>query len=94
MGSGQYVMEAVRNAETWMNNRNKKLKTRAPTVMPFTYKPELDTTRLLDDEDTNSYQQHIGVLRWAVELGRIDICTEVSMMASYCMHQGQDTWMQ
>ena len=61
MGSGQYVMEAVRNAETWFNNRNKKLKTRAPTVMPFTYKPELDTTRLLDDEDTNSYQQHIGV---------------------------------
>jgi predicted metal-dependent HD superfamily phosphohydrolase len=27
--------------------------------------------------------QHIGILRWAVELGRIDIATEVSMMAAY-----------
>jgi hypothetical protein len=28
-------------------------------------------------------QQQIGVLRWAVELGRIDICAEVSMLAAY-----------
>jgi len=30
--------------------------------------------------------QLIGILRWLVELGRIDICVEVSMMSSYhCM---------
>jgi hypothetical protein len=33
-----------------------------------------------DDELANYYQQQIGMLRWAVELGRINICTEVSMM--------------
>jgi len=25
----------------------------------------------------------IGILRWTVELGRVDICCEVSMMSSY-----------
>ena len=29
------------------------------------------------------YQSLIGILHWIVELGRIDITTEVSMMASY-----------
>jgi hypothetical protein len=27
--------------------------------------------------------QQIGVLRWAVELARVDICCEVSMMAAF-----------
>ena len=27
--------------------------------------------------------QLIGILRWMCELGRIDICTEVSMLSSY-----------
>jgi hypothetical protein len=52
--------------------------------MPGGYQPEMDVSKLLNEEDTNHYQQHIGVLRWAVELGRIDICGEVSMMAAYC----------
>ena len=30
----------------------------------------------------NYYLTQIGVLRWMVELGRIDIITEVSMLAS------------
>ena len=37
-----------------------------------------------DAELTSRHQQLIGILRWAVELGRIDICTEVSMMAAFC----------
>ena len=29
------------------------------------------------------YQELIGILRWAVELGRIDITMEVSMLSSH-----------
>ena len=32
--------------------------------------------------DATCYQSLIGVLRWMVELGRVDICCEVSMMPS------------
>jgi hypothetical protein len=64
-------------------NKGKTLKTRAASVFPSGYRPELDSTAYCNDEDANYYQQQIGVLRWAVELGRIDIHTEVSILATY-----------
>lgn len=61
-----------------------ELKKRAPSVLPTNYRPELDVTNYLNDDDAYYYQQQIGILRWAVELGRIAICCEVSILASYC----------
>jgi hypothetical protein len=43
----------------------------------------LDASDYCDEELSDYYQQQIGVLRWAVKLGRINITTEVSMLASY-----------
>jgi len=83
MGSEQYVKEAVRNVSNWLSLRGLKLKSRAPSVLPMNYRPELDTSPLCDDDLTNYYMQQIGILRWMVELGRIDIATEASIMASY-----------
>jgi Reverse transcriptase (RNA-dependent DNA polymerase) len=84
MGSEQYVTEAICNVTSWLEQRGLMLKTKVSAVLPSNYLPELDTTPLCNDEDHNYFQQQIGVLRWAVELGRIDICTEVSMLAAYC----------
>ena len=42
----------------------------------------MDISPELDTEDASFYQSLIGSLRWIVEMGRIDICCEVSMMAS------------
>ncbi len=47
------------------------------------YRPELDTTPELSPDQALFYQTKIGVLRWCVELGRIDIISEVSELASY-----------
>mmetsp|Transcript_10096 Transcript_10096/g.15277 ORF Transcript_10096/g.15277 Transcript_10096/m.15277 type:complete len:320 (+) Transcript_10096:3214-4173(+) len=47
------------------------------------YKPELDTSPLLDDRLHSRYQQIIGGLRWAVELGRVDINVDVAIMSQY-----------
>ena len=44
------------------------------------YRPELDVTKLCSEEEHQFYQQMIGILRWTIELGRIDICTEISLM--------------
>jgi hypothetical protein len=74
MGSEHYVKNSVKNVESFLAPFDKKLKTRAPTILPSNYTPELDCSPTLDDEWTSYYQQYIGVLRWAVELGRIDIC--------------------
>jgi hypothetical protein len=47
------------------------------------YKPELDESPELDPTRANLYQLYIGILRWCVELGRIDMITEVSMVSTY-----------
>jgi hypothetical protein len=37
----------------------------------------------LDPTSANFYQSHIGIMRWCVELGRINIITKVSMLSTY-----------
>ena len=48
--------------------------------MTVRYRPELDMTRLLSDEQANYFQNFIRVLHWAVELGRIDLHVQVAML--------------
>ena len=83
MGSEQYVKEAIRNMENWLTQRGGKLKTKMSSPLSPSYAPELDATPLCNDEETSYYHQQIGILRWAVELGRIDITTEVSILAGF-----------
>ena len=97
MGADEYCKNAVQNAETWLKKKHEKshnsfhgLPTKTACTFPSKWKPELDVTPELKPEDVSYYQQQVGVLRWCVELGRIDINTEVSMLAAYsaCPRQG------
>ena len=83
MSSDSYVKAALDNVETWLSKRGESLKKRADSAFPSGWKPELDVTDLLNDTDASYHQQQIGVLRWMVELGRIDIITETSMLAAF-----------
>lgn len=60
-----------------------KLPSRALLPLSIRYWPEIDTSDELDNEDAAYYQSLVGVLRWMVELGRIDITCKVSMMLSH-----------
>jgi hypothetical protein len=46
-----------------LDDRVKYLKTRASSVLPSGYRPELDTSPYCNDDEANYYQQQIGVLR-------------------------------
>ena len=83
MSSSAYVKEAIRNVELWLAKRDRKLKKKASSVLPPNWRPELDISPHCNEEDIQFYHSQIGVLRWMVELGRVDICGEVSMLASY-----------
>jgi len=83
MSATTYVKNAVNNVSNYLSDRGLTLKSKAPTVLPSGYSPELDVSELCNDTDANYFQQLIGVLRWATELGRVDICCEVSMMAAF-----------
>ena len=50
---------------------------------PTGYKPELDVTEELGPEMESRYLQLIGICRWAVEIRRVDIFLEVSLLSQY-----------
>ena len=81
--SSQYVQAAVKNVETHLEKQGLKLPARAETPIQTSYRPELDVSPELKPTDAAYYQSLIGILRWIVELGRVDICLEVSMMSSH-----------
>ena len=45
--------------------------------------PELDDSPELDADDRTTVQELIGILRWAIELGRVNICHEVSILSQF-----------
>jgi hypothetical protein len=67
-----------------------KLAKHASGPFPTGYIPELDTTPKLNDKDATFYQSKTSVLCWCVELGRVDIITEVSTLLSHLAlpHEG------
>ena len=91
LSSKTYVKEAVKNAKRKMAEDgfeyNKKLSDKSYSAPnPFSsvqYRPELDTSRECTESQITFYQNLVGVLRWIVELGRIDIAFEVSVLSSY-----------
>ena len=84
--SSQYVQSAVKNVEEYVGrpkNSHLKIPSKAETPLTTSYRPELDVSPELTPKDSAYYQSLIGILQWIVELGRIDICLEVSMMLSH-----------
>ena len=47
------------------------------------YYPALDISDELDSGGITMYQELIGELRWAMEIGRVDILHGVSLLSSY-----------
>jgi hypothetical protein len=82
MSSEEYVKAAIINVETALNATGQRLPSRCTTPMQANYRPELDDTLELKIDGVRYFQELIGVLRWAVELGRIDIAMEVSMLST------------
>ena len=79
--SSHYIQEAIKNVENWTQKNGYHLLSKVDTPMSTSYRPELDVSQELDSDETSFFMSGIGVLRWIVELGRIDIATEASMLA-------------
>jgi hypothetical protein len=81
----KYVAQAVKNCAKHLTNKLNNhfcLPQQADNPFPYDYCPELDLSDPLDPECSSFYQHLIGVMRWMVELGCIDIGTEVSLLSS------------
>ncbi|KAL7475938.1 hypothetical protein ACHAW6_001835 [Cyclotella cf. meneghiniana] len=89
----KYVQQAVRNIETFLKSNldgRYSLPKRAKNSFPCDYAPDEDVSLLLEPDVAKFYKQLMGIMRWMYELGRIDICTNVSMLSLYStmLHEG------
>ena len=82
--SRDYIKAAIENVEKnlWENFRI-KLPGKVQTPIAQNYTPELDTSTELDAKGVQTFQELIGILRWAIEIGRVDIYLEISLLSSY-----------
>jgi hypothetical protein len=85
MISIKYVQSAVQNVNEYLVALpdDQKLMKKASGPFAGGYKPELDESPELDPTRASFYQSQIGIMRWCVELVRIDIINEVSMLSTY-----------
>jgi hypothetical protein len=83
MTSVDYVKAAIATVEESLKGTVWKIPTNAPTPMVTSYLPELDVTEELDAQGVQKYQEMIGMLRWATEIGRVDILLEIALLSQY-----------
>ena len=65
-GSTQYVRSAVDNVEEYIGEKEQKLAAKALTPMTSQYRPEVDISKELGEDEASYYHSLIGVLRWIV----------------------------
>ena len=86
LSSNDYVQNAVKLVKGMLEKEGLTLPTshnQTKRPMDQKYRPELDVSPELDPVQAQRYQQLIGMLRWACELGRVDIMFEVSLLSSH-----------
>ena len=83
VSSSKYIQDSIQNVNKIMENKGLKLRNNIKSPITKGYRPEIDGSPELETTDAALYQSLIGTLRWIVEMGRIDIICEVSMLSSF-----------
>ena len=83
MSAEKYVQASIKNVEEALAKKGLRLPTKCYTPLPTDYRPELDTTAELKSDGVQYFQELIGMLRWAVEIGRVDILLETSLLSTH-----------
>jgi hypothetical protein len=82
MSPEQYIKAAVTNVEEDLAKHGKILPSKHLTPFSCNYAPWLEETPELKAGGVQRFQELIGQLRWAVEIGRVDILLE-TLLSSY-----------
>ena len=83
LASDEYVQLSIAKAEEDLSKVGRKLRGKAQRPYDVKYRPEMDISPELNADGITLFQGYIGVFRWMIELGRIDILTEVSCLSAY-----------
>ena len=63
--------------------RGLRLPPKCVTPMSWGHRPEMYVTGEIKENGVQCYQELVGTLRWAVEMGRIEILLEVSLLSTH-----------
>ena len=90
ISSDTYVRRAVEEVERELARVGKQLKKKVVLPLASGYRPELDASPELDENRASYFASLMGVLRWCIELGWIDIIVEVNLLARFqaCPREG------
>ncbi len=90
LSSDTYVKRAVEEVERQLGQWGLQLKKKVVSPLASGYRPELDASPELDEKKASYYASLMGVLRWCLELGRIDIMVETGLLARFqaCPREG------
>ena len=85
LSPSKYVQDAISNVKAYITKHllGYKMVKKATAPFPRDYHPECDISKELLPEMASFYSSQVGILRWMVELGRVDILTEVSLLSSH-----------
>ncbi len=83
ISDSKYIQQALKNSKSILDNHGLKMRKGTNSPLPGNYHPKREATPECDTENTRLYTSLIGISKWLVELGRIDITCEVLMMSSY-----------
>ena len=83
MSSDKYCAAAVASVADVLKKKGLGLPSKCVTPLSNGYRPEIDVTPELKADGVQYYQELVGMLRWAVEVGRVYILLEVSLMSSH-----------
>ena len=81
--SDSYIKATIETVKKTLKESRWNLKASTNTPMVASYRPEMDGTPELPAEEVTMYQEFIGMLRWAIELSRVDINTEIALLSQY-----------
>ena len=80
--SGDYCKAEIANLEKNLKDDGKILLYYGDGKCPYpsSFPPEVDTFADINEIGVHEYQQHIDVIRQAIQLGRINIMNEIGCM--------------
>jgi hypothetical protein len=88
-----YLKQAIIEVERQWGNLNKVFPKQETLNVQAGSHPELNDIHFLKDYDVQLYQSYIGILCWAVELGRVDLAHVAGAMARFSAALRQRTLM-
>jgi hypothetical protein len=91
ISSDTYVRRAVKEVERReLAKVGKQLKRKVVSPLASGYRPKLDALPELDKNRASYFASLMGVLRWCIDLGRINIIVEVNLLARFqaCPREG------